>query len=266
MKLRNWLVLAVSTALFGGSRTSRAADAGSQDLAAQQVVHLLEYVGSDYGGAVKEGQVVNETELTEQLEVIAEAERIAAKLVQPRAAAAPGQRPPREAVLEVRRLVESHRAEGEVSRAVKAVSAELVAEFALVQAPEAAPSHERGKLLFETHCAVCHGQDGRANTPRATQYTPRPANFHDPAVARALSPLRVFTTVRFGVPQDGDGPLRFPERRRSMGSRILCQRVRSRAPCREGRESPHKAHHPRRARVRERRRATRQSQARRHGR
>ena len=56
VKLRLWLVLAVSTALFGGSRMSRAADAGSQDLAAQQVVHLLEYVGSDYGGAVKKAK------------------------------------------------------------------------------------------------------------------------------------------------------------------------------------------------------------------
>lgn len=36
----------------------------------------------------------------------------------------------------------------------------------------------RGKALYQTHCATCHGQTGWGDGPAATSLTVAPANFH----------------------------------------------------------------------------------------
>ncbi|HKQ68979.1 MAG TPA: FTR1 family protein [Polyangiaceae bacterium] len=201
--------LAATTAL---PSLARKAEAPPQHLAAQQVIHLLDYVSSDYGKAVQGGQVVNAQELNEHLDVLAEAARVAATLDVPAASRAFR---PLLAIEAVRRLVDAHAPEADVAAAIRQTRNDMLAFFDVAEAPRDLPSHERGRLLFEQHCAACHGSDGRANTPRAVQYSPRPANFHAEDVARALSPLRVFTTVRFGVPNTAMVPFDFlsvPER------------------------------------------------------
>src|SRR5678815_4513644 len=115
--------------VVGLSRVALAADEPSQNLAAQ-VVHLLDYVGADYPGAVSGGQVVNEKELDEQIEVLAEAARLASKLKAPAGAFVPV-----DTVLAVKRLVEAHRLEAEVGTAAKSAAAQFVAHFDLIQAP-----------------------------------------------------------------------------------------------------------------------------------
>jgi high-affinity iron transporter len=200
-----WAAIEIVVLFFFSARAASAADSDERRTEAEEIVHLMEYVGADYGGAIGTG-VVNEGELEEQLEVLAEAGRVAARL-----ASSPSRRgfDPRAPVDRVRALVAARRPESEVSAAVKASRAEFAAFYDLTDAPREPPSRERGKALFLQHCATCHGEGGRADTPRAAEYTPHPANFHDPAIARALSPLRVFTTVRFGVPKTSMVPFDF---------------------------------------------------------
>jgi high-affinity iron transporter len=188
---------------MGASRPARAADA-TDALAAQQVAHLLDYVAADYGLAVSDGQVANATELAEQVEVLAEAARVAGKLHGT-------ERTPdfRARVLAARELVEQHRPAAEVIAAIQTVRTELTAYFDVAVVPREPPSRERGKQLYETHCATCHGNDGRAETLRAAELTPHPANFHAPEVARFLSPARAFATTRFGVPRTAMVPFDF---------------------------------------------------------
>jgi high-affinity iron transporter len=200
-KLVSLVALAVLIAAMGASRLGRAADAADV-LLAQQVVHLLDYVGSDYGLAVSGGEVVNARELAEQVDVLAEAARIAGKLRTP----GPDFRAK---VLAARDLVERHPPESDVVAAIRAVRTELTAYFEVTQAPREVPSRERGRQLYEQHCATCHGADGRADTPRAAELTPRPANLLAPEVARLLSPARVFATTRFGVPKTAMVPFDF---------------------------------------------------------
>jgi high-affinity iron transporter len=195
------LVVGLSrVALADDAPKTTARDAASQNLAAQ-VVHLLDYVRADYPAAIAGG---DEKELAEQVEVLAEAARLAAKLKGP----APGFAPA-EAVTAVKALVESRRPEAEVAAASKSAVTRFVAYYDLVQAPRVPPSHERGKQLYELHCAPCHGIDGKADTERARQYQPRPANFQAPEIARALSPLRASRVVRFGVPNTAMVPFDF---------------------------------------------------------
>ena len=42
--------------------------------------------------------------------------------------------------------------------------------------PRSAASVERGRLVFETHCAVCHGDGGEGNGPVGTKFIPQPMN------------------------------------------------------------------------------------------
>ncbi len=184
--------------LLAAPRLARADAGDSPEIEAQRLVHILGYTASDYGGAVTNGAVTNPSEYEEQISLLGDATRIAAHL-QPKAAA--GVAPPDLAagVAKVRALVESKAPEAQVSAAVAEVRGAVTGAFHLAEAPSAVPDATRGRALFIEHCATCHGQSGKADTARAESLTPHPANFHDPRVGEALTPLRVASTVRFGI-------------------------------------------------------------------
>jgi len=86
------------------------------------------------------------------------------------------------------------------------------------------PSAERGRVIFERQCAVCHGVEGLGNGPaaaglvspqknpmtdffrmigmrvRAERLPSRPANFHNQVAMRLNAPFVLFETVRLGRP------------------------------------------------------------------
>ena len=50
--------------------------------------------------------------------------------------------------------------------------------------PADAATLERGKLYYGYYCAMCHGDDGRATTPVAEAYWPRPADLTNAELRR----------------------------------------------------------------------------------
>ena len=58
----------------------------------------------------------------------------------------------------------------------------------------------RGKALFETHCAFCHGTDGRAETSIARLLDPRPRNLADPVEMARLTTDQVYHAIKEGKP------------------------------------------------------------------
>ena len=67
------------------------------------------------------------------------------------------------------------------------------------QSPHAS-AHERGKALYERHCAVCHGNDGQANTPVGQLLKPHPRNFADPIEMARVTVDRMYRTIKEGKP------------------------------------------------------------------
>lgn len=185
------------------SATAAAEQAEPPELEARRLVHVLSYVGADYSGAVSGGAVTNAGEYEEQLGLLREAGKIAAR-IQPALsgkANASGTEPfdVKAEVEKMQRLVEDMAGADAVSGQALHLKAALIAAFRLAESPDSPPDAARGKALYMEHCSPCHGETGRADTPKAATYTPRPANFLDPQIGEGLSPFRVASTVRFGV-------------------------------------------------------------------
>src|SRR5215510_7202509 len=45
-------------------------------------------------------------------------------------------------------------------------------------APATSPEIDRGKLVYEQHCAACHGVSGNGNGPATVWLFPKPRNFN----------------------------------------------------------------------------------------
>lgn len=65
--------------------------------------------------------------------------------------------------------------------------------------PGTRPDLARGKALFATDCAPCHGHTGAGDGPAAATLKPRPENFLLSDTANPMSPWRAFVSIRWGV-------------------------------------------------------------------
>lgn len=197
-RLRSLVALLAAALVLVAAPLARADYGDPPEVEAQRLVHVLGYVGADYGGAVENGAITNQGEFDEQLSLLDDGAKIAGR-IQP---ALPSDAPRVDLpalVAKVRGLVEKKAPASEVTAATLDARTAILGSFRLAEAPATAPNAERGRAIFQKHCTECHGEQGRGDTPKAATLNPRPANFWDPDVADAMTPFRVASTVRFGV-------------------------------------------------------------------
>jgi mono/diheme cytochrome c family protein len=63
-----------------------------------------------------------------------------------------------------------------------------------------AQGDDRGYLIFQAHCAVCHGPQGKGDGPSAEALIPRPRDFTDPKVQASLTKDGVMDAILNGKP------------------------------------------------------------------
>jgi mono/diheme cytochrome c family protein len=90
-----------------------------------------------------------------------------------------------------------------VFSACSGADTELPSGYRGIAVPEAglrsAEARQRGRGLFEAHCALCHGVRGDGRGARSEGLSRPPADFTDLAWRRRTTPRRVFFAVREGV-------------------------------------------------------------------
>lgn len=58
----------------------------------------------------------------------------------------------------------------------------------------------RGKTIYETRCAPCHGVEGGGDGPGAAAIAPKPRNFRDPAFWQGRTAQQLRLVVKQGKP------------------------------------------------------------------
>ena len=66
--------------------------------------------------------------------------------------------------------------------------------------PLTASAHARGRMLYQENCAVCHGENGDAETPVGRLLKPRPRNFADPVEMGRVTVDRMYRAIKEGRP------------------------------------------------------------------
>ncbi len=56
----------------------------------------------------------------------------------------------------------------------------------------------RGQVLYDEHCARCHGLTGKGDGPDAARLTVTPANFHTER-SKAKTDFELLTTISYGI-------------------------------------------------------------------
>ncbi len=190
--IRAIAVLGVVLAACGGGR-----DTSVDEHAVRRVVALIDYVAADYGGAVRDGQVLDENEYKEQLAFLKEATERASALPSGKEDARAKVATALDAATQ---LALTRASPLKVADAMRAAREVLIRGYDVQLAPSLPPSAERGRELFGQVCATCHGASGGGDGPAAASLQPRPRSFRDPAVTATLSPVRAFSAISDGVP------------------------------------------------------------------
>lgn len=162
-------------------------------LASDKLIQLIEYIGADYKEAVHNGEVVNAAEFAEMQEF---ASLISAQLPKDNAAL-------QQQAAELQALVRAHADPAQVQQLTAAMRKAVIATMPALELPKQAPDINRGKVLYQSNCAVCHGMTAMGDGPAGLQLDPAPTNFHELERYRARSLFGLFNTISLGVEDTG---------------------------------------------------------------
>ena len=166
---------------------------------AKKLIALLDYLGSDYKNAVKDGKILSPDEYEEMQEFAKRGLELYEQLKQ----IDKGDKAGVEAAIKSLAGQVAQKAEPKaVAELAKETKDKLISAYNIVPYPRRLPSFADGKKLFDDNCAQCHGATGKGDGPgRLTMNpkTPLPANFTDPERIGGLSPFKAFNTASFGI-------------------------------------------------------------------
>ncbi|HJS73508.1 MAG TPA: c-type cytochrome, partial [Vicinamibacteria bacterium] len=160
-------------------------------LGGEELVFLLQYVGSDYRGAVADGQILDEFEYQEMTQFT----RI---LQEEQARLSPETSEVGDGLTRLATMVEEKEDPAKVLALTRELVTSMTRELGLVTYPARAPRVEEGKKLFAIACAQCHGASGDGLGPSAEGLLPPPTSFRE-ARMKKVAPRQLYNAVGFGV-------------------------------------------------------------------
>jgi len=159
-----------------------------------QTWQILDYLATDYAGAVKDGAVLSTSEYAEMREFAATARSRVQSLAPTTATPTLLQQADALAA-----AIEAKAEPVKVASLAHALADALLMAYPIPTAPEKSPDLARGATLFQSQCAACHGATGHGDGPVGVQLTPRPVDFTDQARADQRSVLSLYEVISQGV-------------------------------------------------------------------
>ncbi len=186
MFMRN---VVISALLFLGAAQVALAD--SSNATVSQTWQMLDYLATDYSGAVQGGKIISDSEYAEMQEFAATSRSRLQSL--PASA---------ELVKQADTLIASINAKAapdRVSQQAHALADALLAAHAVSTSPDHAPNLQRGASLYQAQCSSCHGLTGHADGPAGLHLNPPPVDFADQTRADQRSALSLYEAITQGV-------------------------------------------------------------------
>jgi high-affinity iron transporter len=162
--------------------------------AARRVAATALLAAEEYSLGVSGGRVIAPPEVEEARLFLAEARRNVTRLPSATAQSTAA------LLTTVEAMVSRSADPDSVTRLVRKLVASLESELhlALDEIPADPPSLSRGREIYQSSCAMCHGITGHGDGPQASALTPRPAKLADAASLRASSPLDFYRRITIG--------------------------------------------------------------------
>jgi high-affinity iron transporter len=161
---------------------------------AKQIWQMLDYMGVDYSGAVKDGQIISKEEYAEMMEFSQTVER------QLRALPDTAQKKELlQSAGELKQAIAGKAPPASVSDQARKMAAVLLAAYPIPANPSGVPDLNRGASIYAAQCASCHGVTGKADGPLAAKLNPPPIAFTDSERARERSVFSLYQTTSRGV-------------------------------------------------------------------
>jgi len=161
----------------------------------QQLLQLIDYVGVDYGEAVRNGEVVNPGEFEEMQDFSQGIVQQIADLPEGEARdTLTGQGAQLTAQV-------SAKADPTVVRNLTSEMRQAIIDgYKVTVVPRKAPDLQRAPQLYSENCASCHGVTGAGDGPLAAGMEPPPINFTDPERYAQRNLYGLYNTITQGVP------------------------------------------------------------------
>lgn len=179
-------------------------EASDDEKGIRTIIHLLDYIGKDYPGAVENGKIKSTIEyqemvgfanaiknLSESDEILQKDEIIIGK------------------IKELIQTINQKAPPVEISNLTKSISILVINRTNFKAFPKQWPNLNAGKSLFQNNCVACHGATGNGNGELAKDLNPKPTNFLNDSLAQNLTPFQAYNNIRLGVP--GTGMLAFSD-------------------------------------------------------
>jgi high-affinity iron transporter len=162
---------------------------------------LVDYIGSDYSVAVRDGKVVVPEEYQEMLAFTTDALALYTSLPAP--SRPQDSVPIQQGLQRLKELIDGKGDPAEVASLSKQIKDRTVSLYGVTTFPLQSPSGERGNKLYQETCATCHGANGKADTAEARKLKPPPSKFNNASVMDGLSPFKAFNVLSFGITGTG---------------------------------------------------------------
>lgn len=186
--------LSIAALLVGliGLVATRAPAAERRAVEPARLLFLLDYIGSDYAGAVRDGALANAAEYNEAL-------RFARQILSEYEAGFSRNDETSKALREIVKMIEARAPSDRVAEATRRLAPTMTRSMKADVRLGVEPNLATGARLWANDCATCHGDTGAGDGPAAIWQDPAPPNFQATRRLDQISPRQVFATLTYGI-------------------------------------------------------------------